>query len=81
MLYDKYVKIKLKKKKEIWIEYYCKDIILGFGDEGDQGKASKSSSLMKKEAVEDSPLCTHSLSGARLAMEREEGFSYMAWTK
>lgn len=62
----------------MWIEFYHKYIILGFGDEEDWGKTSEATSLMKKETLEESPSSKHSHSGSRLAMGRDEGLHYIA---
>lgn len=44
------------------------------------GKTSEATSLMK-ETLEESPPSKHSHSRTRLAMGRDEGLHYIAWTK
>lgn len=67
-----------KRKRD---EFYCKDLVLGFGNEEAWGEASKASSLLKRETVEDFPLPKHSLPGTRRAVGRDEGLHHIAWIK
>lgn len=50
---------KAGKRKDTQIEFYHKDITWTLGVKEIERKASKATSLMKKETVEESPLSKH----------------------
>ena len=70
--YVNYTTIKMKERKDRWIKFIAKISFWAFGMRKITRKPSKTTSLVKKETVEESHLSKHSLGGTWLAIERDE---------